>query len=130
MLEIVSPHALVSVTVWPGLGSFTFHLSINEFTFVLGVVWPYHGTVSDDVVLVELSNVNFASVREIVLALTFKLAIFKFTLIVVSVELKSALSGLLGFFKVSIIPDRAVVPSLNTLTVVLIILPFSVVHGS
>jgi len=128
MLQIISPHSFILVSIWPDFSSLAFHFAIDKFSFVLGVVWPYHHTITYDVVLMEFSVINFAGICKVVLALPFKLTINEVTLIVVSIKLKSSFSSLFGFNKVTLILNGSVVPSLNSFTMILIILPFSLVH--
>lgn len=128
--EIVGPLTFVLVLVCVNHGSGTVSLSSLEFTGIFRVIWPYHSTVSGHVILLELSLIDLSSLSEVVLTISVELSLEEFALVEVTFEFESSLSSFLAFDEVTCIDNFVVVPLLSTLSVVHIVQPLSIVHGT
>ena len=130
MLQVVLPLADVHVAACEDFGALAFHLTVLELSLVASLVGPDHDTLPLHVVVVELALIELARVRKVVLASAVELAVEEVAFIKTALELKPSLARLLSKHEGADEADLAKVPRLGTLTVLLVVLPLTVIHAA
>ena len=128
MLHIVLPLTDEAVATGPNLCAFALHLSSFEFAIVNGLVGPSHLSFAFHIVIFELTFIESARVRKVVLAEPMELAINKVTFVVSTFELKPAFSGLFAFDEFAGKLNLIVIPRFRAVSMLLIVLPHAFVH--
>jgi len=130
MLQIVSPVSNVPVSVGEMFGAFSVHFSAFEISFVSAFIGPDHYTFAVHIIVLKLALIKLSTIRKVIFAIPMKLAINEVSLIVPPFELKPSISGLFAINKHSRILDLIIVPALCAVSMLLVIDPLSLIHGT
>jgi len=130
MLNIILPITDEFIAASPYFGASSFHFSILKFSFVSWLIWPGHNSFSFHIIVFEFSFIKSTGICEVILSDPMKLSIDEISFIVTAFELKSSFTCFLAFYKFSCKFDFVVIPWFCAVSVLLIILPLTFIHGS
>jgi hypothetical protein len=120
--------ANISISISEYLGALSFDQAILELSFVSSLVWPHHNSKTVNAIFGKVSFVNLSGVGKVILTFTLKLSFYEVTLVIAAIEVESTLSCLLAIDEVTSIALGTHVPSLGTLTTLLVIEPLAFIE--
>ena len=128
MLKIISPQTVKCVSIWPGLCTSAFVLSISKLSFVFGSIWPGHNTIASDIIVLKITFINLPGVVKVIFSFSVELSVFKVPFVIITIKLEMTLSCFLAFEKVALVFDSVVVPRFDTSAMIHVVHPWSFVH--
>jgi len=130
MLDVVFPIAYELIATSPYFGASSFHFTIFKFSFISRLIWPGHNSFSFHIIVLEFSFIKSTSICKVILSGSMKLAIYEISFIITAFELKSTFSCFFAFYEFSSEFDFVIVPGFCAVSMLLIILPLTLIHGS
>ena len=129
MLQLFLKLSNILVTVGHVLDTVTLGLAIFEVTFVSALIGPSHLTLSMNLIVYKFALVGFTGINEIVFAFTMELSIDEITFINITVLLVTCPASFLSFHKCAFVDALSIIPSFNTLSMLLVHFPLAFVDG-
>jgi len=126
---IIFPLASIDITIFEMFHAMTFHFSVLIFALVFGSIGPKHQSTSMNLILKEITLINFTSFVKIIFSFSMELSVNEISFIKISVKFEFACASFKSIDKVTLVDNFVVIPLFGTFTVICVFEPFTFVHG-
>lgn len=124
------PLTVVHIAVGVALLTHAVHHSVLELANVLALVWPRHFAHTARLIFLELTFVDLAGVREIVLARAVEHAVDEFAGVCASFARECTLACFLAIDEVALVLYFIIVPIFSAFAVLLVLFPVALVEAA